>query len=759
MSIRKTYGNYLMRISWLLALLCTACLQYGVEIVGVTPGSGYAGSTAFTFAARARLLDNQSLRLSLWSPDINNDWSWHTLPTEKVAGSEDRYQVTTALAEHSPDYRYKFEITDTLKGTVLSHTAAQAGPRLLVNTADRQPPQVARTAPEHLSFAGSEPQQLIVVFDEIIDPASVNSGSLQINGSDVLLQSIRGYQNRLVATLTQAAVATPVDFNQQAKTIAVTVQGVRDLNGNTMTPDNFQFIVDSPALDIYAIESGKHPGGCLAVLDERGLFIAPQAWNPVVQLVPCVADSTNGNNAGQRWFLGAVPGSGKYAQVRWAYNHHYCLTKPALGNPSLTRCTEGDAKQLFNVPASNGLFIAQSGGCVAASVVDLKGGNQVESSLCVPGLPRNYWTAQASGRRELSEPFMLGKYDIRYADVAYHNPATGSTLTTDETRDLVRALYNTTLLNQAEIYQQLQLQDISTKGAGFSSANPYFPRYQGTDIPLPKVRSATINGSEVSNPEAYADTQEGYHLLDNGTREYYGQKAVAQWFSDVSWGKAAANEVCAVKFDDKANYQLRTFASQEAAEQAGWQVTHQYHCGACSSLKDLAVYIGVKDQTTPVRLCTKRGMANNDNLDEVKQCIQESVGFSEMCAEAWAYNGIHTGQECQGTCLQTYGRDALLFPVVRGVYNMFLLEKFNACPPDVNSDDPVFRKKMQSLGCPLANEKTGKLNDCLWCDEHISGPSFKFFAARTRRNSGLDSEIPRPNDKLYYGADHTQYFR
>ena len=756
MSNFKMQGNHLKRIVWLLALLCTACLDYGVETVGVTPDSGYAGSTEFTFTARARLLDNQSLRLSLWSPDINNDWSWHTLPTSKVAGNEDQYQATTTLVEHSADYRYKFEIIDALKGTVMSSTTAAAGPHLLVDMADRQLPQVARTAPEHLNFAGSEAQQLIVVFDEIIDPASVNSNSLQISDSEVVVHSITGYQNRLVATVTQAALATPVDFNPQAKTINATVQGVRDLNGNTMTPHDFHFIVDGPALDIYAIESGKHPGRCLAVVDEHNLFVAPQAWNPVVQLVPC---STDNRQAEQRWFLGAAPGSGKYAQVRWAYNHHYCLTKPVLGNPALTRCAEGDAKQLFNVPASSGLFVAQSGGCVAASVVDLKDGNQVESSLCVPGLPRNDWTSQTSGKRELSEPFMLGKYDIRHADIAYHNPDTGSALSTDQTRDLVRALYNTNLQNQDEIYQQLQLQDISTKGAGFKSANPYFPRYQGTDIPLPKVRSAMINGSEVSNPEAYADTQEGYHLLDNGKREYYGQKVVAQWFSDVSWGKAAANEVCAVKFDDQTNYQLRTFASKDAAEQAGWQVTHQYHCGACSSLKDLAVYIGVKDQTTPVRLCTKRGMGSNDNLDEVKQCIQESVGFTEMCAEAWAYNGIHTGQECQGTCLKAYGRDALMFPVVRGVYNMFLLEKFNACPPEVSSSDPVFRKEMQSLGCPLANENTGKLNDCLWCDEHTSGPGFKFFAARTRRNSGLDSAIPRPNDTLYFGADHSQYFR
>ena len=43
----------------------------------------------------------------------------------------------------------------------------------------------------------------------------------------------------------------------------------------------------------------------------------------------------------------------------------------------------------------------------------------------------------------------------------------------------------------------------------------------------------------------------------------------------------------------------------------------------------------------------------------------------------------------------------------------------------------------------------GKLNACLQCDEDKSGPVFKFFAGRTRRNSGIKSEIDRPEDQVY----------
>ena len=38
----------------------------------------------------------------------------------------------------------------------------------------------------------------------------------------------------------------------------------------------------------------------------------------------------------------------------------------------------------------------------------------------------------------------------------------------------------------------------------------------------------------------------------------------------------------------------------------------------------------------------------------------------------------------------------------------------------------------------------GKLNPCLECDEVKSGPLFKYYAGRTRRDSGIVSSIPRP---------------
>ncbi len=365
------------------------------------------------------------------------------------------------------------------------------------------------------------------------------------------------------------------------------------------------------------------------------------------------------------------------------------------------------------------------------------------------------WALVAQGEPEPST--MVGRYDMRNADIHYQNPRSGVSLNTAQTRQLVLKLYRSEALNQAEVVEQLQLDGSENRGAGFMTANPYYPRYQGGAIPLPAPRSVQRGGERVLNPEGYADSTEGYRLVD-GQSEYFQQAIVSQWFSDVSHGKAAAAEVCAVKFVDGEQYRLQTFPSAAAADAAGWTITHQYHCGSCSTLKDLAVYIGIPDQTTPIRACTKQGRGQISKLDEVKQCIVEAVGFTAMCAESWAYNGIHTGRECAGDCMRSYGRDALLSPLLRGVYNTMIKGEFSACPADVESDDPQLRATLQANGCPLANEQTGKLNACLWCDEKTSGPGFKYTAARTRRGSGLLSAIPRPNDRLFYEADHTVYF-
>jgi hypothetical protein len=159
--------------------------------------------------------------------------------------------------------------------------------------------------------------------------------------------------------------------------------------------------------------------------------------------------------------------------------------------------------------------------------------------------------------------------------------------------------------------------------------------------------------------------------------------------------------VCGVRFEaDRVHYRLRTFTSAEAARAAGHAVTHEGTCGTCSTLQDLAVYLERPDLTAPVRRCGMR-LTRADAL----ACL-EGLGFSGPCAATWNANIENTKYACFFTCMLSWA------------------EGDPATGPD------------------------GRLNPCLQCDEDRSGPVFKATAGRTRRNSGIQSSIPRPADQV-----------
>ncbi len=172
---------------------------------------------------------------------------------------------------------------------------------------------------------------------------------------------------------------------------------------------------------------------------------------------------------------------------------------------------------------------------------------------------------------------------------------------------------------------------------------------------------------------------------------------------DGNWVEYPEEAVCAIKYeDDRIHYEIATFTDESDAGSNGYTVTHKGHCGTCSTLQDLATYLYHRDLTTPVRKCSVMVWFPNWSM----YCLEE-LGFSAECAETWYYNAKNTARECLWPCLESWIRK----------------EPFNK--PD------------------------GSLNDCLTCDEECSGPVFKDVAGRTRRNSGIRSEIDRPEDEVY----------
>jgi hypothetical protein len=162
--------------------------------------------------------------------------------------------------------------------------------------------------------------------------------------------------------------------------------------------------------------------------------------------------------------------------------------------------------------------------------------------------------------------------------------------------------------------------------------------------------------------------------------------------------------VCAIKYNntEKQNYYIKDFNSKEEAEASNFTVTHQGPCGACSTLRDLSLYMK-EGLTAPVRKCGFMGIFS---MKSTMKCLKD-LGFTDSCSQIWMFNTVNTREKCFYICM----------------YSWISRE------PNTKPD--------------------GSLNDCLQCDEDLSGPIFKFYSGRTRRNSGIQSEIHRPDEQIY----------
>ena len=240
-----------------------------------------------------------------------------------------------------------------------------------------------------------------------------------------------------------------------------------------------------------------------------------------------------------------------------------------------------------------------------------------------------------------------------------------------------------------------------------------------TDEPLELIERLQI--TQAVNIETIIDAQfsqaerpQGFRVV-NPYRTEAGF-AVQEWLQSPVHDK----EVCAIRFIDteKLSYELQEFGSAGAAVNAGFTVTHQGRCGSCSTLHDLSVYLETTDLTTPARQCSRTA-----GLKRKKQCFGDRIGFTPYCAESWAYNAAHTRQECKSECIADYGFFNLVFHRYPGSNVL----------------------------------ESGQLRPCLQCDEDKSGDGFKYSAGRTRRNSGIESAILRPDSEIF-PIDHSVYF-
>lgn len=163
------------------------------------------------------------------------------------------------------------------------------------------------------------------------------------------------------------------------------------------------------------------------------------------------------------------------------------------------------------------------------------------------------------------------------------------------------------------------------------------------------------------------------------------------------------------------------YSSEEAEASAqglpdGAMVTHRGRCGACSSLRNLAVYISNNNLSDPIRACAMAGLFDRD-LSRLA-CIA-SLGFDLPCAKAWEINTEHTEERCVAICGRPNNRKA---PGNKA----FECKEDGVVPEDIEL-----------------------VNDCLACDELFSLELFREKAGRSRRGSGLPTPICRRSDRVF----------
>lgn len=126
--------------------------------------------------------------------------------------------------------------------------------------------------------------------------------------------------------------------------------------------------------------------------------------------------------------------------------------------------------------------------------------------------------------------------------------------------------------------------------------------------------------------------------------------------------------------------------------------------GNCNNSQDLEIYHKYsKSLTGYSKQCALLSLIH---LDLVDVCFKSYIGFSPACAHCWTENVKCDHQNCFGICLHS-----------------------------ILTNQPN-------------NYVNGSLNSCLQCDEDICGKEFLACAKVNRRNSGIITDIYRPDHQI-----------
>jgi hypothetical protein len=192
------------------------------------------------------------------------------------------------------------------------------------------------------------------------------------------------------------------------------------------------------------------------------------------------------------------------------------------------------------------------------------------------------------------------------------------------------------------------------------------------------------------------------------------------------------DKVCAFKYSDDCSYKLKNIHKTNTLQKAE-VITHVGACGVCSSAQDLAVYmnpgvaVGSFLSGLPFGLALLGGQSSQVLSGIFSNIVVpqfESLNFTPDCAHLWGSNSANSAiKGCTEDCVG-WLEDCV--PPTFGI-NPFTNASFAGDPSGLACQGALLQ----------ATEDDCSLNDCLACDESVSGSIFQLYAGRTRRKSGI----------------------
>ena len=242
----------------------------------------------------------------------------------------------------------------------------------------------------------------------------------------------------------------------------------------------------------------------------------------------------------------------------------------------------------------------------------------------------------------------------------------------------------------------------------YSIPIPFLPD-DGAGLPL----CSDVMGRESSNSNAVCGFR---YETSNGdakpTQPCHTHRALKEIVEEVGFGDNDGIETDSHPFNPNPDvYYMETYASKTDASNAQAFISHTGACGYCSSAQDLGVYLNSEIDLFEVSFqCYFAWTISTDpnRNDQLILCMQQQTGMTANCALAWAVNMY---------------LDSLPSPP-------FTFSCLGQCIALVTNPIPT-------------NKDDCTLNDCLQCDEDVAGPIFIELAGRSRRNSGILSDITR----------------